>query len=705
MDHFDEMLGFVETTYAGILDDAHRNFIATYRALSRDEQCLFVRMTNRRRRIFERKTLRYAEINDVDRALKGLRQMNLVRDIRAEDYADWLNLLRKDDLIRVAQNGEVMDIKKSWAKGKLVEQLLKKASYDRALTILDPDEYVVREQGEQVGFLLYLYFGKTFDDLKSFTLRDLGVVQTNGAQNFTARFTDADEARGAYHFHTMLDELKTGTHEAYDRAATALFEARERTGDYVQTLKGRAAHSIGRHFERQGRDDRAIGVYRHVPTSENNERLVRLLWKQGARDDVQALLERMIDDPFTDDELTFASDFYARRFHGQRIGACTSLLRKSRRLSIDEIHRGAPESGVMTNLKREGWRVYHAENVFWHVLFGLIFWEELFEKSKPSSSFDWLPQTLRDKTFYKCFEDSITHKLDAARQGKILPLILKTIASHWDKPNGIFGWNHVEIDEIRDFLENAPEAALSQMLNLLAQDYLALSDGFPDLVLVRDGEVMFSEIKAEGDAVRRHQLTRLRQLQSAGFNAEICRVEYRYDPDQVYAVVDIETTGQHRDIGRITEIAVVKMKDGKVIGEWQTLLNPECSIPAFITQLTGISNAMVKDAPLFAQVAEDLNVFLADAVFVAHNVQFDYGFIAAEYARLDYEFRMPKFCTCANMRKTYPGNESYSLAALCDRYRIDMENHHRAMSDARAASRLLNMINEKRQERLLAGAI
>ncbi len=87
---------------------------------------------------------------------------------------------------------------------------------------------------------------------------------------------------------------------------------------------------------------------------------------------------------------------------------------------------------------------------------------------------------------------------------------------------------------------------------------------------------------------------------------------------------------------------------------------------------------------------------MKDSIFVAHNVEFDYQFIAREFKRLGRRFRYPKLCTCSAMRKLYPGYASYSLAALCENFGIDLRQHHRAMCDAEAAAELLVLINEKR---------
>ena len=172
-------------------------------------------------------------------------------------------------------------------------------------------------------------------------------------------------------------------------------------------------------------------------------------------------------------------------------------------------------------------------------------------------------------------------------------------------------------------------------------------------------------------------------------------VTWHRDPNQPYVVVDIETTGGNSAYHRITEVGMVKMVAGEVVDTYQTLINPNRRIPASITRLTGISEEMVADAPYFEEVAEAIAQFSEDAVFVAHNVNFDYGFIKQEFARLEQTFRRPKLCTVREMRKVFPGLPSYSLANLTRHFDISMERHHRALSDAKAAATLLNLIHEK----------
>src|SRR6202044_2524034 len=165
----------------------------------------------------------------------------------------------------------------------------------------------------------------------------------------------------------------------------------------------------------------------------------------------------------------------------------------------------------------------------------------------------------------------------------------------------------------------------------------------------------------------------------------------------------IETTGSWSNGDRITEIGAVKIRNHEVVAEWHSLINPQRSIPANITRLTGISSDMVQGAPVFAEVADSFMQFMAGGIFVAHSVNFDYGFISYEYERLERRFRFPKLCTCAGMRRRYPGHQSYSLGNLCETYNIDLKDHHRALCDAKAAAQLLNLINQHREGRAETG--
>ena len=165
-----------------------------------------------------------------------------------------------------------------------------------------------------------------------------------------------------------------------------------------------------------------------------------------------------------------------------------------------------------------------------------------------------------------------------------------------------------------------------------------------------------------------------------------------------FAIVDIETTGGNAGQNRITEIAIYIHDGTKVIDEFTSLVNPECPIPPFIENLTGISNDMVESAPRFFEIAKDIVQITDGATFVAHNVQFDYGFVQKEFKSLGYNFTRDQLCTIKLSRKLIPGFASYSLGNLCQYLGIEIENRHRAAGDALATVRLFELLLHKDSE-------
>ncbi len=121
-----------------------------------------------------------------------------------------------------------------------------------------------------------------------------------------------------------------------------------------------------------------------------------------------------------------------------------------------------------------------------------------------------------------------------------------------------------------------------------------------------------------------------------------------------------------------------------VVGKYTTLVNPERDIPQHITALTGIDNEMVANAPRFFEVAEKIDEFTEDAIFVAHNVSFDYNVIRGEFQLLGQHFNRKKLCTVRLSRKLIPGLLSYSLGRLCNTINIPHLNRHRAEGDVDA---------------------
>lgn len=150
---------------------------------------------------------------------------------------------------------------------------------------------------------------------------------------------------------------------------------------------------------------------------------------------------------------------------------------------------------------------------------------------------------------------------------------------------------------------------------------------------------------------------------------------------QALAFVDLETTGASPTKDRITEIGIV-LVDEQGVREWSQLIYPQMRIPLFIEQMTGISNAMVADAPTFAEIASSVASLLQGHLFIAHNARFDYGFLKNEFKRVGLSFKPSVLCTVKLSRTLFPNYRHHNLDSLIERYQLTAKERHRALADA-----------------------
>ena len=148
--------------------------------------------------------------------------------------------------------------------------------------------------------------------------------------------------------------------------------------------------------------------------------------------------------------------------------------------------------------------------------------------------------------------------------------------------------------------------------------------------------------------------------------------------------VDIETTGGSYRNSRVLEVAAIRYESGEVVQEFSTLINPETYIPSSITSLTGITEADIIDAPKFEDIADELYEVLSGAIFIAHNVRFDYSFLKNEFAHVGIDLSVKLLCTVRLSRALYSQHTGHSLAKLIERHNIPVAARHRALDDARA---------------------
>ena len=176
---------------------------------------------------------------------------------------------------------------------------------------------------------------------------------------------------------------------------------------------------------------------------------------------------------------------------------------------------------------------------------------------------------------------------------------------------------------------------------------------------------------------------------------------------ETVAVIDFETTGMSPDVGaRATEIAAVLLRNGRVVGRYQSLMNAGARVPPFIEQLTGISNAMLRAAPPAAKVMGEVADFVGAHPLVAHNASFDCRFWDAELGRIGRARVQAFACTMLLARRIYPEAPNHKLGTLVEFAGLPVAGrHHRALADAEMAASLLLKLGRELERRFGLGPV
>lgn len=170
--------------------------------------------------------------------------------------------------------------------------------------------------------------------------------------------------------------------------------------------------------------------------------------------------------------------------------------------------------------------------------------------------------------------------------------------------------------------------------------------------------------------------------------------------DLEFVVVDVEATGAKTPPNRLIELGAYRIRGGRIVDQFLSLVNPEIPIPRFVATLTGISNEMVKTAPVFALVAPQWLDFVSDSVLVAHNAPFDTSFLNHEISRVYPGHRMinPHLCTVRLARRAFPDLSNHRLDTIASHFSIPIASRHRAGSDALATAEIFILLLTELEE-------
>ncbi|MBQ4832022.1 VRR-NUC domain-containing protein [Pseudoalteromonas sp. MMG010] len=702
--HFNELMTFITSECGHLLAQNHLVFINKISALGEQAQCMLARIYSRKPTIVAINTLNYDEIKHPTEALKELIQTKLIVHPNRDHYQVVLAHLTKPILLEIlASFAPTLSIKKSATKAVLVTQACEFFATEPEHLNTLYEQYIINNRADVYEYFEFLYMGRLstsdINHQNSFVLRDLGVTATrHGHNKSVARFETLNEAQSHYALNCFKRVFKNAkTHNDYHHLAHNVI-SQEAQDALAVNLKNKLLLRLYQQIKKEDIDLSLSLLNACENSPEAIEIQIREQYRQGNKQWVKAQLEQIIVNPLNDDILYFADDFLMRKFNKQTRSRLSTLLADTQCIiNIDEIYRGNVEQGVNEHYTQRGFKVFNTENTLWQSLFGLVFWHPLYiDTPTPAcNEFDLLPHVLKADCFYKTQHAQIDALLDAWQTAHdLLTHINKNAAHYYNQPNALFRWHSEILVPLEALILNSPLTVLKNHLKNMTVSFKQLKDGYPDLMILKGTKLHFEEVKAPGDKLRRNQLTTIDNLKKVGFDVTIGAVKWVNDPNRIYSVIDIETTGSLKGGHRITEIGLVKIQHAKVIDSWSTLINPQMRIPKFIVSLTGITDAMVANAPCFSDIAYQLIDKLKGTIFVAHNVNFDYGFIRKECERAGIYFKMPKLCTVVESRKAFPGLKSYSLGNLSTHFELSLTHHHRALADATATAELLLLIQQ-----------
>jgi len=694
LSHANELFDCLKTYSTNLLTREALDYLTAFEQLSKDAQCLLIRCLARKPRIIKQQSLAYQEIHNLENALDECFAAGFLSRPQAQDWPELLEQLTKAELVQLLCQAQ-FKCSSSALKSELVGVAQEQLSFNELQS--NAANRVVRRKQSLIDYLFFLFFGNLNNQFQKFVMRDLGVLRTKTPSKLRARFESLDAAQSCFELHCLQRQIKAKKFDQIENLSKQVL-SHHAIGESAQECRDLLLFRLGE-LSLTINPEEAIELWRQSEHPNALEARIRQQYKIQNKGQLKIELERLQQQSLAPSSQIFVADFYARKYQGKRTSIYTDMLRQSeRQLNLDEVYINSVEQGAIEYYQQQGNEAFFCENQFWRVLFGLTLWPVLWgSEHAQHNEFDRLPKRLQQVNFYEEFKLEIEAELDRFTDPRQLSKTLTKRASQfYGQSNGLFRWRAGMLDAISAVLRCHNAERLSEVLRDMAKRFRFAKDGYPDLVVIHADQFRFEEIKSPGDQLRSNQVVAIGRLKHADIAVEITQVKWAINPNQTYAVVDIETTGGRKGGNAITEIAVVTLQDGKVIREWSTLVNPKRFIPNHITRLTGIDNAMVANAPTFTELADTIETELADSIFVAHNVGFDYGFIQSAFESIGRRFYRPRCCTVRMARKTFPGLSSYSLGSLTAHFDIDLNGHHRALNDARATADLLRLIQAER---------
>lgn len=521
LDYFNYVLEFVERQYDHILDKPEHLFYQSFRNLSEQAQCLYLRFSNRRGDYFRIGKINYSEIPDIHEAKEELLNQAFIQINESIDPSQFRLFTKK----------ELTDYFEFLHPTQKKEEILAELSEADIPTIHENEEIVEVLKNEEVDFIKLLFFGHRGGRMTDFVIRDVGNVKIEKLEetHFKPWFGSREEALSVMHIsqlRRMIYEIQEAELPLEDYLGELPWET---WLSYPRSAKSaeKLLLKIAYYFEQRQMPEQALHYYTFTNKSPARERKVRLLEKLGQKEEALSIAQEMLEAPANASELTFATDFLNRK--GVRINrSMTERLKDAPSISIPTpIMR--VEDAVLEYFENEGWQGVHAENYIWRGLFGLVFWHIIFDTSHGSfhHPLQRQPSDLNDTVFFETRQALLEEQLKKFKTRKQLAKHVNSL--HEQKlgiANRFVTWHEQLLPSLEVMIQKLPLAGLKKVLLEMSKNMKENSAGFPDLFIWNESDYQFYEVKSPNDQLSAQQLFWLGFLASSKIKVEVLRVNY-----------------------------------------------------------------------------------------------------------------------------------------------------------------------------------
>ncbi len=551
LEYFEYLLNFVQKKYAHILNEAEQSFLAQFEALTEDEKCLFIRFTNRTGSFFRTEKLKYSEIENIPEVLNVLIQKGFIEPLESSHLiqaGEVLDIFNKTELIEMAKmlNLETRG-KASMKKEEVLDWLFEVGDWEEIVELLNYQDFteihalphsVVKVGFEpEVAMLKFLFFGSRHGDMTEFVTRDLGFqnYEKYDEDKMVAYFQTRQEVEDKFKVSIaredfyLMQQADIETIEIYNWFMDWADTHRKDLSEIAQPTFERFTLKVAAHLEKKKALDEALEVFRMTEEPPSRERQVRILDKLKNKEEAKALCEMMLLDYKNANEQFFAEDYLNRLLAKKSKKAVTKHLHNSESVTIDILWKRQVEFGVIDYYEQRGLKATFTENHLWRSLFGLMFWDIIFDTDTLAihHPLQRSPSDLFKPTFFEKRKERMEERLLILEDEDATTVYMNRIFfEKFGITNPLVDWYGGLFPLILTVLEKLSAEQISLIMLEMARSLRENVRGFPDLFMWGDGEYSFIEVKSPTDSLSNQQLYWLRFFESINVQSKVLRVEW-----------------------------------------------------------------------------------------------------------------------------------------------------------------------------------